>query len=410
MTDQERSTNSESRTEASAETGLEADDIRDIDDIYDGPSDGPEDDDDYSYPLSYRRESDQYYQPPQRKATIPEKPPEQFRELPKDEGFTVSALVEGAMMVAVSLLLAVIGIYLPVLSFVGLLLYPLPMAILTLRRGVRIGITGTLALLALSALFFGIPQAVLILLQYGVLGVFLGWCLRCGRKPLFTLGLSTLIAALGMAASVALTLFISGMPLSALAEEARGMVDTVVSAYEQRGLLNTIIPDGWTVEQYVEYMKSSMVRLLPAVMIITSSVMTVLCYLITTAILRRLRYDIPRLPKFKEWRLDWRFSWGLILGLALLLYGNHSGAQWASTIGSSVLYVFAPILLVGGIAFFFWYMDAMQMSMIMRGVLIFLAVIMFSYFIWFFMTLAVLDDLIDLRGRFTRMLERRGGA
>ena len=150
-------------------------------------------------------------------------------------------------------------------------------------------------------------------------------------------------------------------------------------------------------------------KLLPAVLIISSSVMTLLCYLISTAILRRLRYDIPRLPRFKDWRLDWRFSWGLILGLALLLYGNHASVEWASTVGASILYVFAPILLIVGIAFFFWYMDAMDTPMFMRVILVFVAVLMFSFMMWFFMALAVLDDLLDLRGRLLRLRERSGG-
>lgn len=366
-------------------------------------------DDDYSLPLSYRREKERdSYQPP-RQPVIPEKPPEQFRELPEDQGFTVKALMEGAMLVAISLLLAVIGIYAPLISIIGLLLYPLPMAVLTLRRGVKVGVTGTLALLALSAIFFGIPQAVLMLLQYGVLGVFLGWCLRSGRKPLFTLGLATLIAALGAAAAILLSLLISGLPLSSLQDQAREMVDSVIAVYQQHGMIDSLLPEGWTVEQYSSYMEESMMRLLPAVLIISSSLMTVLCYLISTAILRRLHYDIPRLPKFKEWRLDWRFSWGLILGLALLLYGNHTSTDWASTAGASILYVFAPILLVVGVAFLFWYMDAMDTPLVMRGVILFVSILMFTVMMWFFMSLAVLDDLFDLRGRLIRLRDRSRG-
>ena len=283
------------------------------------------------------------------------------------------------------------------------------MAVLTLRRGVKVGVAGTVALLALSAIFFGIPQAVLMLLQYGVLGVFLGWCLRSGRKPLFTLGIATLIAALGAAAAILLSLLISGLPLSSLQDQAREMVNSVIDVYQQYGMIDSLLPEGWTVEQYSSYMEESMMRLLPAVLIISSSLMTVLCYLISTAILRRLRYDIPRLPKFKDWRLDWRFSWGLILGLALLLYGNHTSTAWASTVGASILYVFAPILLVVGVAFLFWYMDAMDTPLVMRGVIIFVSILMFSVMMWFFMTLAALDDMLDLRGRIVRLRDRSRG-
>lgn len=393
MTDEERPLSDD------ANGGAEREAKTDIDNI----------DDDYSRPLSYMREMEQDGFQPQRRPTIPEKPPEQFRELPQDQGFTVQALMEGAMLVAISLLLAVIGIYAPVISIIGLLLYPLPMAILTLRRGVKVGVAGTVALLALSAIFFGIPQAVLMLLQYGVLGVFLGWCLRSGRKPLFTLGIATLIAALGAAAAILLSLLISGLPLSSLQDQAREMVNSVIDVYQQYGMIDSLLPEGWTVEQYTSYMEESMMRLLPAVLIISSSLMTVLCYLISTAILRRLRYDIPRLPKFKDWRLDWRFSWGLILGLALLLYGNHTSTAWASTVGASILYVFAPILLVVGVAFLFWYMDAMDTPLVMRGVIIFVSILMFSVMMWFFMTLAALDDMLDLRGRIVRLRDRSRG-
>ncbi|MBR5429606.1 MAG: YybS family protein [Firmicutes bacterium] len=369
-------------------------------------------DDDYSLPLSHRRELENGhpYRPEQRRPTIPEKPSRQYRELPPDQGFTVRSLMEGAMMVAISLLLAVIGIYVPLVSFIGLLLYPLPMAILTLRRGVKTGVAGTAALLALSAMFFGIPQAVMMLLQYGVLGVFLGWCLRSRRKPLFTLGLSTLIAALGTAAALGLSLLVSGLPLSSLQDQAREMLDMVLSAYEQAGTLDLLLPEGWTVEQYAAYMEESMLRMLPSVLIITASLMTLLCYLLTTAILRRLGYDVARLPKFREWRLDWRLCWGLILGMALHLYGNHAGVDWAVTAGVSILYVFAPILLVGGIAFFFWYMHVMDTPLFMRGILVVFGVVMFSYLMWFFMAAAVLDDLLDLRGRLLKLRDRRRGA
>ena len=248
MTDEERPLSGDANGGAEREANTDLDNI-----------------DDYSRPLSYMREMEQDSFQPQRRPTIPEKPPEQFRELPKDQGFTVQALMEGAMLVAISLLLAVIGIYAPVISIIGLLLYPLPMAVLTMRRGVKVGVAGTVALLALSAIFFGIPQAVLMLLQYGVLGVFLGWCLRSGRKPLFTLGIATLIAALGAAAAILLSLLISGLPLSSLQDQAREMVNSVIAVYQQYGMIDSLLPEGWTVEQYSSYMEESMMRLLPAV-------------------------------------------------------------------------------------------------------------------------------------------------
>ena len=67
------------------------------------------------------------------------------------------------------------------------------------------------------------------------------------------------------------------------------------------------------------------------------------------------------------------------------------------------------LLLVVGVAFLFWYMDAMDTPLVMRGVIIFVSILMFSVMMWFFMTLAALDDMLDLRGRIVRLRDRSRG-
>lgn len=366
----------------------------------------PEYDEDYSLPVNRERDEDGFALTPP--APRPSQEPPSYRQLPRERGFSLTALLEAAVMVGLSLLLALAGLKLPLASLIGLLLYPLPLAILTFRRGLLWGLGGTAALCALSVPLFGLPQAVLMLLQYGVLGVFLGWAFRSGRKPLFILSLTAVIAALGAAISFLLSYSFSGLPLTALSEQIQAVADAYLTMMRQNpALMQTLSQYGWTEEQFAQLMSATMLKVWPAALIVSSALMGALCYAIFAFALRRFKYQAARLPKFRDWRLNWRFAWGVILGLILLLLGDKQDIAWAITAGASILYVFAPLLLICGLAFYFWYMNLLRLSPFMQGLFILVVLLLFSYLAWFLMLLAVLDDLLDLRGKLTRWRQRR---
>ena len=63
------------------------------------------------------------------------------------------------------------------------------------------------------------PNAVIMMIEYGILGIFLGYCFRKQKGPLFTMGFAIVIAACGTLVGLMLSLFISGLPFSAMTEE-----------------------------------------------------------------------------------------------------------------------------------------------------------------------------------------------
>ena len=368
-----------------------------------------EDDDDYSLPLSARREREPFRFAPPAPEPEPEAsqeplflPQEEYRDIPKDKGFTLRALTESAMMIAISLTLALVGYYVPVISVIGILLYPLPMVVLVLRRGVKVGIASSLALAALSVIFFGVAQALLMLVEYGLLGLFLGWCFRSGRGALFSLSGATIIAAVGTALSLLLSLYISGIPIGSLLS---GMEDSFRESMEymiSQGSALFVLPEGMEMEAYLENMLDLMIRLLPAVLILTAMLLTLVFYLICTKVLRRMRYSISQLPRFTAWRMDWRFSWGVILGLFCLLLGNNVQLQWLSDLGMNLLYVFAPVLFLCGLAFFIWFVKFEKYGPMATTFFAVILVVFFNVSMWMFMLLAIFDPLLDLRGRLIR--------
>ena len=323
-----------------------------------------EDDEAVSLPLSARwekqldRQSILEGQPQHKEYAPPPPPPLRYREIPPDQGFTARALAEGAMMVALGLLFSLLYLYLPVAGFIGQLLAPLPMAVLVLRRGVKVGLAAAVAQLALSAVLFGIAQAALMLVEFGALGLFLGFCFRNKKRPLLTLGFSTMIAAAGMVVALLLASFISGLPLSSMFDQMLEMIESTYSQMaemaEAQGLTDTML-GGLSAEEYASQMVELATRLTPAFLIVSVMLLSMLTYIISAKVLRRMRYDIPQLPPFSLWRMDWRIAWGVIAGLALEFGGKRFGLVWLETLGGNVLWVFGPILFICGLSFVIWY-------------------------------------------------------
>ena len=380
-----------------------------IDDDYSFPlsayKDGKLIDDDYSLPLSAYNENenkkDDYFIPPPPKE-------KQWRVIPDVEGkITTKALAEGAMLSAVAFILAIISTYIPILSIIGILFFPLPMAILVLRDGLKMGIIGTVVVFALSAILLGLPQAVLLIIEGGILGLFLGYCFRRRRGPLFTLGIATLIAAIGMIFGLMLSIYISGLSINLFMTELESLVREYIVAFQSQGLENMIIDPSMTVEEYTAYLITMTKKLLPAIMIIGSMGMALICYVVFGKILRRLRYDIPVLPPFNLWRIDWRFTWGLIAGLACSWLGNQFNLTWLSTLGNNVLYVFFPVLFTCGLSVIVWLFKSMHFNMIIKILLVFLAIQFMPYVCFLLVIIGVIDPLFDFRGRMSKYMEEK---
>ena len=370
----------------------------------DSGSDNGEDDDKVSLPLSANRDDgDPGYADPA--PVIPPQPEDHYRPLPHQDKLTVRSLMECALMVALSLVLALVGSYVPLLNIIGLLLFPLPLAVLVFRNGLKVGLIGTAALFALAALFFGLPSAVIMMIEHGLLGIFLGYCFRRQKKPLFTLGFATVIAACGTLVGLMLSLFIAGLPFSALTEELTLFAEDYFALFNNPSMA-ALMPGNMTTEAFVEEMTAWMIRLIPALLIIGSMVMAAVAYGVSAAVLRHLHYNIAKVPPFRDWRMDWRFSWGVIAGLAAALAGSHFAVPWLETLGWNILYVFCPVLLVCGLAFVIWMFKQPVYSPILKTVLILMMIFFFQATFFLLLFLAVFEPILDFRGRMTKAMEK----
>ena len=331
----------------------------------------------------------------------------QYKEIPPDRGITPRGLAEALAAAAVCLVMALAVISLPVLDIVAELLFPLPLIMLALRQGFSNAVAGWLLLLIGSSLLFHPANGILLSIQFGGVGLVLGYAFRKGWKPLHSYGGTVFIAALGAVAGVAASLLVSGMPLSTLTDAVNGIADQYEQLLTSTGIANTLVAQGIDPATVVESMRETVLRLLPAGIIVSSMLIASLCYLVAVKILRKLKYRIERMPRFRDWRLDWRISWGLILGLAAYLLGHYQSVAWLSTVGSNLIYVFGTVMAVCGMAFQVWAWRERMIPLLTIFLFVLLVLISVRYAIWFCIILAVLDPLLDLRGKLTELRRKQ---
>jgi uncharacterized protein YybS (DUF2232 family) len=313
-------------------------------------------------------------------------------------GGGVRALAEGAMMTALALILAVISRYVPVLTIITQFLFPAPLAILVLRQGFKYGCIGAVSILLLSTILLGPPIAFVQFINYGFLGLFFGWCFRSHKKAVFTMLGGVLLSC----ASTILLLFFFADIMGISLEQIREIFTIYFHDYtlmlEQQG---SVLPGSITVEGMVE----AFMGLLPALLFLGAMFGSFACYIVMGHLLRRLSYDIPKLPPFRDWRLDWRLLWVLIIAMVASSLGERLQYNLLSQIANNLLSAMLVIFAVYGLTIFIWIFWRYKVATFIRVLAILFLVQLFSGGL--LIIAGVFDPLFDLRGRLERYAQKR---
>ncbi|MBQ5413229.1 MAG: DUF2232 domain-containing protein, partial [Schwartzia sp.] len=90
----------------------------------------------------------------------------------------VNSLTESGILSAVTVLMALIGVYVPFLGLVAILLWPLPITVLVVRHGFRWGVMAAVVASVLIAVIIEPTVAVRLALAFAPVGLALGYGYR----------------------------------------------------------------------------------------------------------------------------------------------------------------------------------------------------------------------------------------
>jgi uncharacterized protein YybS (DUF2232 family) len=298
-------------------------------------------------------------------------------------------LVESALLVAISTLFCVLDAYLPIFALV----YPLPIVVLVVRRGLRTGVWATVVTIAATSMFVGPLQGFLVLTKVGIIGITLALCIRRQLSPVKTLAITAVAVAVSMAFVVGFNMFIGGFGIDETFELMQKGMSSALEFYRSMGLAESEIS---RMETYLSQLTETMKIVLPASLFMAVVTVAGFNYLMARLILGKLGHKMVELKPFSRWRLSWHYGWGYVGGLMLVIIGQVTAVPIVFKIGTNIVSVFGIVFLVQGMAIAWYFFDKYSVHSIVRWLIIIFAILnttLLQVLSW----VGVLDAWLDFR-------------
>lgn len=257
------------------------------------------------------------------------------------------ALVEGALLTALTVMLSFISIYVPLLGVFTSMFTAVPIIVLVVRQGLRVGIMSAVVSTFLVAILAQPYQAMVVLFAAGLVGLAIGGSIDEGWSPSKTIIIGAVAATIASAALLAISLLFLKVDPNKLSMDAMSdAFKTLTNMYSKSGMNKEQLAE--INKTFTEGMKIVKVTV-PGAMVLGGIVSTLLNFLMARAVLSRVGYKIDPLPQFRAWALPWYFPVLFMAGVALSTVLRHSpGIAWS--FGINIVYFFGLICFLQGIS------------------------------------------------------------
>ena len=302
------------------------------------------------------------------------------------------SLTEGAMLGAITVLVAILGEYIGMPSII----IPIPLLLLVYRQGFQYGILAAIAAALISSLVAGHVFSGLSIIIWGFVGVALGMALRekFSFPRLMLVGIISNLVVIGLN-FLLYSLIIGGSVLTDLLNMFVQSIDQAIQMSESLGV------QGEALQQY-EAMKTFLPILLrvglPSMLLVYAVSMSYLNLAIGRAVLRRLGdHNMPWMLPFSQWRLPGYF--GLIFGFGLITTSISLGTdlpEWLQFLGLNSFLLSFYAYAVAAISLAWYYFQKKNVPTFLRVVLIFILFTM-QFLLMALVFLAVIDGFFDFR-------------
>ncbi|MTV50880.1 DUF2232 domain-containing protein [Heliobacillus mobilis] len=314
----------------------------------------------------------------------------------------IRGLMEGAMLSALTAVLALLGIYIVPLSLITNLVWTIPIVVAIVRHGWKIGIMCLGAATVLIALFAGLPAAIIMALHFGGLAILYGIAFRHSWSTFKSVGLGTFVVLISTISVFYVLMLLAGLTPESFQQELGNAVNYAIESYRSAGLLELYAEQGIT-EEALRNQFNSWIQMfrntLPSLVVMASLLAASTNLFLARLILKRLQLPVTTLPAFREWRLPWETVWVVNVGLAAALAGDYWGISWLYLLGINVLYVIMPILLVLGFSVISYALDKFTLSPFLLFVLAVTILLYLQHILVLIMVFGLFDLIFDYRSK-----------
>lgn len=309
----------------------------------------------------------------------------------------VTPTVEGGLLVAITVILGLVTVYVPLFGMLVEFFCAVPLTILTTRQGVGKGLTALVVTFILLSILISPLPAFRLTLSFGLCGVVLGWCLR---KNFGAVRIFFTVMVTSSAAQVStLLLLIAIMDVNLIEtqiEMIRESFSESFAMYESMGVEPERIAEA---QEQVEPALQTLAFLMPSLMMVTALINSAAVWITAHWIFPKLQMKIPTLPPFAEWRFPSLFLYTAIIGGLGLYWGITRGWTGIQEISLNLTLVSMLIGLTQGLALLSAMFDRYKVSKLMRR-LFYVLLILNMFLLQLVAITGLIDMVFDYRKRF----------
>ena len=309
----------------------------------------------------------------------------------------ITPLTESGLLAALTVVLALAAVYLPIVGVVAALIWALPIIVLVVRHGMRWGLMAVAVSGIIMALLIEPMLSLRMVISFAPTGLALGYGFRKGWSGTKVFGAAITASLVGKLAALGLLFAITAVnPLSTEVDVVKESFDTAFQFYENVGIDAAALQQS---KQEIQNGLNMLALLLPLVVIMMGLVDTVIGYMVGSRVLRRIGTPVAEFPPFAEWRLPQFFLYLFGFALVGLYWGGTRDIQplYQAALNANMLAIFAG--LIQGLSLAHCIMRHYRLSGVIRGI-VYLAIVMNGFLTQLVAMTGLIDMLFDYRRRF----------
>lgn len=305
-------------------------------------------------------------------------------------------IIEGGILAAIAIVMALLGVYLPIVGIVFIYTWSVPLVVLAVRHDFKWSLLTAVVITILTGILLSPLTSLSLMLIYGIFGISIGQFIKIGYTPLKTLVLSSIVSILSLSCYLILSFAFTGLnPIEEQGQFVKQISATVVDVYQQANVPQEKIEEMKTI---TEKMSSDVKILFPLVIICFGFLSVWINYKIAAIILNRLGSFIEPIPSLANWRFSTIALYAYAFALIGLYWGTTRDIYLLKQLGFNVQQLANIIMLLQGLSLFYYLAKKYNLSNVVWSIILIL-IFLNSFMIQALAIAGACDMIIDYRKR-----------
>jgi len=285
--------------------------------------------------------------------------------------FNTKSLVEGAIFASVTAVLGIMVYYMPFASLLGMF-WPTPIIIMGFRNGLKVSLVSAVVAAIIVAIFTEPFSGLYMFMVFGIAGIVMGYLMHKKASPAFNITVSGLILAVCSVFGILFGFFLAGQSAAQAVEQMMNImsesINSAASLYKSMG-----IPEE-QLNSTLDMMKQSLEAIryvIPTLFILSGMFFSFVNYKFVKIVLKRMKYEIPDLNPFSQWRVPDNFSIGMLIILLMSIAASYLKIPNIQTVQLNIIYIIRWVFTIIGLSAAYFYLEKYRISKVLKVIIMF---------------------------------------